>query len=155
MIDIFFLHGCICRESVENRYVPNAGFFEDAVFEDPSTLSSFQTSDSTEGDCGTSSAQQNNTDSIIGVESLDVNDLQAESVPALTTPNDDANDSTNEITAGVGDLKLPDAGSADEPNDQPNLSTADIDSLLDKCLLQALHTTVKDKDLPMPGSTLW
>lgn len=35
------------------------------------------------------------------------------------------------------------------------LSVEDMDMLLDKCLLQALHTTVKDKDLPIPGSILW
>lgn len=148
-------YGCICRESAENRYVPNAGFFENAVFEDPSISSSFQTSDSTEGDGEISIDQQSNNESNVGVESLAVNDPQVDSVPALTTSNNDENNSTNEITASVGSLKLADAVSADEPNDQLSLSTADIDSLLDKCLLQALHTTVKDKDLPMPGSTLW
>ena len=136
--------------------MPNTGFYEDAVFEDPATVSSFQTSDLTEGDYGTSNDQQHNsTESIGGVESLDVNDAPADSAHALTTPNDAANDSTNGLTDGVGDLKLQDVDPVDEPNDQPSLSTADIDSLLDKCLLQALHTTVKDKDLPMPGSTLW
>jgi len=35
------------------------------------------------------------------------------------------------------------------------LTTEEIDSLLDKCLLQALYTSIKEKDLPMPGSTLW
>lgn len=147
-------YGDLLWESVENRYVPNAGFLEDAVFEDPSISSSFQTSDSTEGDCGTSNDQQNCSVSNEAVESLNVNDAPADSVHALTT-NDDANDSRNEMTVGVGDLKLQDVDSVDDPNEQHSLSTADIDSLLDKCLLQALHTTVKDKDLPMPGSTLW
>ncbi len=35
------------------------------------------------------------------------------------------------------------------------LTIEEMDALLDKCLLEALHVTVKDKDLPMPGSTLW
>lgn len=135
--------------------MPNAGFFEDAVFEDPSFLSLSQNSDSTEISCETSIDQPNNTKSIEVEESLDVNELQADSSPALTTPNNDGNDTANEITVGVADLKLPDTGSVNDQNDQHSLSTADIDSLLDKCLLQALHTTVKDKDLPMPGSTLW
>ncbi|KAF7824915.1 eukaryotic translation initiation factor 2D [Senna tora] len=136
-------YGDLLWESAENRYVPNAGFFQDAVFEDPSIPSSFQTSNLIEGDGETSNDQQSNTESNEGAGSLDVNDQQ------------DENDPVDEITSGVGSLKLPDAGSADEPNEQLSLSTADIDSLLDKCLLQALHTTVKDKDLPMPGSTLW
>ncbi|KAK4285070.1 hypothetical protein QN277_001814 [Acacia crassicarpa] len=148
-------YGDLLWESADNRYVPNAGFFEDAVFEDPSISSSFQTSDSTEGDCETSNGQQNSTENNEGVEFQDVNDAPADSVHALTTPNDDANDATNELTVGAGDLKLHDAESVDESNEQLSLSSSDIDSLLDKCLLQALHTTVKDKDLPMPGSTLW
>lgn len=135
--------------------MPNAGFFEDAVFEDPSLLSPSQNLDSTEVARETSIDQQNNAKTNEGEELLDVNELQADSSPALTTLNDDENDTANEITVGVADLKLPDTGSANDPNDQHNLSAADIDLLLDKCLLQALHTTVKDKDLPMPGSTLW
>jgi translation initiation factor 2D len=31
----------------------------------------------------------------------------------------------------------------------------EMDKLLDECLLQALYTTVKDKDLPMPAGNLW
>ncbi|GAQ79177.1 eukaryotic translation initiation factor SUI1 family protein [Klebsormidium nitens] len=31
----------------------------------------------------------------------------------------------------------------------------EMDRLLDECLLQALYTTVKDKDLPMPAGNLW
>lgn len=135
--------------------MPNAGFFEDAVFGDPSLLSLSQNSDLTEIACEVSIDQQNNNTSIEGEESLDVNELQAESSPALTTPNDGENVTANEITVGMANLKLPDTGSSNDSNDQHSLSTADIDLLLDKCLLQALHTTVKDKDLPMPGSTLW
>lgn len=151
----FFLLGCVFRDSVEGHYVPNAGFFEDAVFEDPSLLSPPENSESTEVACETSNDQENNPKTSEVEESAEVNELIADSGPALTTPDDDENETANEITAGVAELKLPDTSSANDANDQHNLSTAEIDLLLDKCLLQALHTTVKDKDLPMPGSTLW
>ncbi|TKY68227.1 Eukaryotic translation initiation factor 2D [Spatholobus suberectus] len=142
-------------ESAEGCYVPNAGFFEDVVFEDPSLLPSSHDTDLIEVAGETSIDQQNNPKSDVVEECLDVNELQHGSTPALVTPNDDENDTAAEVTEGVADLKLLDTASANDPNDQHTLSTADIDSLLDKCLLQALHTTVKDKDLPMPGSTLW
>jgi len=135
--------------------VPNAGFFEDVVFEDPSLLQASHDSDLTEVAGETSIDQQKNPKSDGSEESLDVNELQTDSAPALATPNGDENDTTAEVTEGVADLKLPDTVSANDQDDQLTLSTADVDSLLDKCLLQALHTTVKDKDLPLPGSTLW
>lgn len=57
----------------------------------------------------------------------------------------------------MSDLKVTENVSTDGNNveDQHTLSTEDVDEILDKCLLQALHTTVNDKDLPIPGSTLW
>ncbi|KAJ0085815.1 hypothetical protein Patl1_07118 [Pistacia atlantica] len=65
-------------------------------------------------------------------------------------------------TADVKDvISEPNPGSITQNDHQGNaaelhvLSTEDVDAHLDKCLLQALHTTVKDKDLPIPGSTLW
>ncbi|RDX97928.1 Eukaryotic translation initiation factor 2D, partial [Mucuna pruriens] len=122
---------------------------------DPSLLPSAHDSDLTDVACGTSIGQQINPKSDGAGQSLDVNELQPDSIPTLTTPNDDGNDTATEVTEGMADLKLLDTASANDPNDQHTLSTADVDSLLDKCLLQALHTTVKDKDLPMPGSTLW
>jgi translation initiation factor 2D len=134
--------------------VPNAGFLEDVVFGHPSLLSPpSHDSDLTEAACETSIDQQNNTKSE-AEGSLDVNGLPSDSSHALTTPNNDEI-AADEITAGVVDLKLPDNDSPSEPNDQHTLSTSDVDLLLDKCLLQALHTTLKDKDLPIPGSTLW
>lgn len=133
--------------------MPNAGFLEDVVYEDPSLFSPAHDSASNEVSCETSIDQQNNTKGGEAEESLDVNELQTDSGPALTTLKDGENDTANEITTGLADLGLPDTGSANDTADQ--LSTSDVDSLLDKCLLQALHTTVKDKDLPLPGSTLW
>ncbi|GAU26594.1 hypothetical protein TSUD_267090 [Trifolium subterraneum] len=142
-------------ESVEGRYVPNAGFLEDVVFGHPSLLSPpSHDSDLTDAACETSIDQQNNAKSDEAEGLLDVNELPSDSSHALTTPNN-GEITADEITAGVVDLKLPDSDSPNEPNDQHTLSTSDIDLLLDKCLLQALHTTLKDKDLPIPGSTLW
>ena len=63
-----------------------------------------------------------------------------------------------DVTAGVSELNLPEektTGEATEEKEHQHLSTEEIDSFLDKCLLQAVHTSLKDKDLPMPGSTLW
>ncbi|XP_058759087.1 uncharacterized protein LOC131632346 [Vicia villosa] len=141
-------------ESVEGRYVPNEGFLEDVVFGHPSLLSPpSQDTDLAEASGETSNDQQNNTKSNEAEGSLDVSELPADSSP-LTRPNSDEN-TEDEITAGMVDLKLHNIGSSNEPNDQHTLSTSDVDLLLDKCLLQALHTTLKDKDLPIPGSTLW
>lgn len=145
----------ICRESAEGCYVPNAGFFEDVVFEDPSWLQASCDSDSTDVAGDTSGDQQSNPKSDEVVESVDVNELQHDSTSGLMPSNNGEKDAATGVTEGVSDLKLSDTVSGNDPNDQQTLSTADIDSLLDKCLLQALHTTVKDKDLPLPGSTLW
>ncbi|CAI8600575.1 unnamed protein product [Vicia faba] len=142
-------------ESVEGRYVPNEGFLEDVVFGHPSLLSPpSQDTDLAEASGETSNGQQNYTKSDEAEGSLDVNELPVDSSHTSTKPNNDEN-TEDEITAGMGDLKLHDNGSPNEPNDQHTLSTSDVDLLLDKCLLQALHTTLKDKDLPIPGSTLW
>lgn len=126
------------------------------MFGHPSLLSSpSDGSDLTEAACETSTDQQNNTKSEEAEGSLDANELSADSSHVLTTQNNNEN-MADEATAGVGDLKLTDSGSPNDPNDQHTLSTSDVDLLLDKCLLQALHTTLKDKDLlPIPGSTLW
>eukprot|EP00897_Mesotaenium_endlicherianum_P007401 jgi/Mesen1/668/ME000109S10887 len=37
----------------------------------------------------------------------------------------------------------------------PPMTAEETDALLDRCLLQALRSTLKDKDLPIPSSTLW
>ncbi|KAL9298437.1 hypothetical protein ACSQ67_024333 [Phaseolus vulgaris] len=130
-------------------------FFEDVVFEDPSWLQASCDSDSTDVAGDTSGDQQSNPKSDEVVESVDVNELQHDSTSGLMPSNNGEKDAATGVTEGVSDLKLSDTVSGNDPNDQQTLSTADIDSLLDKCLLQALHTTVKDKDLPLPGSTLW
>lgn len=145
------------RESVEGRYVPNAGFFEDAVFEDPALLQSGQASDSCEGSTDVSNGQQNGDDNIEVGENVDVTDVFDETNHASSSSKqiDVDNATAEEIIGGVGDLKVTDNVLSEDLNVQHTLSTEDVDALLDKCLLQALHTTIKDKDLPMPGSTLW
>ncbi|OMO51553.1 Translation initiation factor SUI1 [Corchorus capsularis] len=141
-------------ESVEGHYVPNAGFFEDAVFEDPSFFASNQPAPSGEKATDLSDAQESGTDKENIGESVDVNDVVSER-NASPTQNDSEN-AAEEITTDVSDLKLNDNIAASESNIEHHpLSAEDVDSHLDRCLLQALHTTVKEKDLPMPGSTLW
>lgn len=137
--------------------MPNAGFLEDVVFKDPSLLSSSPAFDSLEGSSHASVGQQSNISCEEENESVDVNDAIGELNLASTTQLEPKNDASEQIIKDVGDLKLTDNVSVDEPNveEQHILSTEDVDAYLDKCLLQALHTTVKDKDLPMPGSTLW
>uniref|UniRef100_A0A5B7AKM9 Putative eukaryotic translation initiation factor 2D n=1 Tax=Davidia involucrata TaxID=16924 RepID=A0A5B7AKM9_DAVIN len=142
-------------ESVEGHYVPNAGFLEDVVFEDPSLSSASQARDSCE--CDTSIDQQNGIENKEVGEAIDVTDLHLALDPASTTQTDLKNDISEQVIRDVGDLKVTENVSTDDLNveEQHTLSTEDIDALLDKCLLQALHTTVNEKDLPMPGSTLW
>ncbi|RVW74952.1 hypothetical protein CK203_049964 [Vitis vinifera] len=130
-----------------------AGFLEDVVFEDPSLSSACQASDSCEGVNEASSDPQNDISNKKEGESVDVLDLTSEANPSSTAQLDVSNDPAEQITANVDDLKVTDEESNVEVHH--TLSTEDVDALLDKCLLQALHTTVKDKDLPMPGSTLW
>ncbi|XP_022152528.1 eukaryotic translation initiation factor 2D [Momordica charantia] len=140
-------------ESVEGHYVPNAGFLEDVVYGDPLLASSSQTGDSCEGIDGASNYKQNDIDNKEG-ESTDepTSDVLAEPGTVLTAQTDST---TDEIISGLNDLKVVNDVSTGEPNVQHTLSAEDVDTLLDKCLLQALHTTVKDKDFPLPGSTLW
>lgn len=141
-------------ESVEGHYVPNAGFLEDVVFADPASSFS-QTSSS---DAMDSSRNQPSEASDKEVEdSVDV--AEEHSVPdnAAVSQSEAGNETVEGITSSVADLKVTDDASFEESivEDQQPLSAEDVDMLLDKCLLQALHTTIKDKDLPMPGSTLW
>ncbi|KAJ6379555.1 hypothetical protein OIU76_016239, partial [Salix suchowensis] len=137
-------------ESVEGHYVPNAGFLEDVVFEDPVFLSSVQVPDSCEGS-GDSSNHEND-----GVDSKEVGESAiSDSHPTSKTQLD--SDIVEQVTTVLGGFKVTDNIAADESTtveEQHTLSAEDVDAYLDKCLLQALHTTVNDKDLPMPGSTL-
>lgn len=139
-------------ESVEGRFVPNPGFLEDVVFPDPSSIL----------------APHSHEDGTLNDQSNDVNvdgTIESDSGCVVSSENgsdsncnlDEKTDVSEQVATELGGLKLTeDISSADVHTvDQHSLSTEDVDMLLDRCLLQALHTTVKDKDLPMPGSTLW
>lgn len=136
----------ILRELVENPHVPNAGFLEDVVFEDPALILASEVSDSCEGDDGTSINKEEIGDDV---------DVKDDHGPAYM-----ANEGTEQLVSSMGDVTITESAAANELNvdnaeDQHPSSVEEVDALLDKCLLQALHTTVKDNDLPIPGSTLW
>lgn len=129
----------VYRESAEGHYVPNAGFMEDVVMEDPSYLEEIS--------AGPQTSTGNEED-----ESADVNDTGPS-----TSHTDAKNDTEEHVVGSMNELNLGDDVSANEANNdkQNTLSPEEVDALLDQCLLQALHTTLKEKDLPIPGSTLW
>ncbi|XP_076918682.1 uncharacterized protein LOC143579184 [Bidens hawaiensis] len=133
-------------ESVEGRYVPNAGFLEDVVFEDPSLLTTSQQSDT-----DATSDHGNDADNR---ESEGVMNGSEASHPDSSSNMQSNPDIDQQVTTDFGDLKVTesDKGITEE---QSMLSVEDVDALLDQCLLQAFYTTVKDKDLPIAGSTLW
>lgn len=139
--EISLLHakGLFHRESAEGHYVPNAGFMEDVVMEDPSYLEKI--SDASAG-LQTSTGNEE-----------DESDLEM----ASTSATDVKNDTEEHVAGSMNELNLGDDVSANESttDTQNTLSPEEVDTLLDQCLLQALHTTLKEKDLPIPGSTLW
>lgn len=142
-------------EATENPYVPNAGFLEDVVFEDPAFISTYEASGSREGD--DSVEKVNSIDNEGAADAVEVEATSSSSGHAPKIQSDVTNEETEQLADDMVGLKVIENVSADElkSDDQHPLSAADIDALLDKCLLQALYTTVKEKDLPMPGSTLW
>lgn len=120
---------------MEARYVPNAGFLEDVVFGDP-TLS------------------RHPDDSSEIVEENDERNKE------LLLDGDQMAEAAEELSADVSSmLKVSESTTEDDKNKEEKeehvMTVEEIDAMLDKCLLQALHTSVKDSDLPMPGSTLW
>ncbi|KAK9110894.1 hypothetical protein Scep_018413 [Stephania cephalantha] len=135
--------------SAEGCYVPNAGFLQDVVLQDPASLfPDAQTSNLSANVDGASSDQQN------GIGGGDAEDAALDASMRIGTKDDVA----DEAIPDVRGLKVTGDSITQAPNgekDQHVLSIEEVDSLLDKCLLQALHSTVKDIDLPMPGSTLW
>ncbi|MFQ6627590.1 hypothetical protein Gotur_005828 [Gossypium turneri] len=141
-------------QSVEGHYVPNSGFLEDVVLEDPSFLASNQPSDSSEGATCESDVQQSCVNNENTEGSIDVNGAISDACAA--SMQNDSENAAKEIMMDASDLKsTANVDAAKLDIELSSLSIEDVDSHLDRCLLQALHTTVKDKDLPMPGSTLW
>ncbi|XP_020519093.1 eukaryotic translation initiation factor 2D isoform X1 [Amborella trichopoda] len=145
-------------ESAENHYVPNAGFLEDVVLEDPVLQQMCQTSASCEYFLNPSNDSVN-VDLEEG-QSVDLQEVHSEGNEIASVHFDAKNKVSSNITEDMSSLNVMESvvAPAEAPNDekeQVTLSVEEIDSLLDKCLLQALHTTVKDKDFPMSGSSLW
>lgn len=138
-------------ESAEGRYIPNAGYLEDVVFEDPSLSTTSQQHDTTDT---TNEIHDNDTDNIESEVALNGSDASNpdSSSKMQSNPNVD-----EQVTTDFGDLKVTENAQSDKgvDEDQNTLSVEDVDALLDKCLLQAFYTTLKDKDLPIAGSTLW
>ncbi|KAE8791279.1 Eukaryotic translation initiation factor 2D [Hordeum vulgare] len=122
--------------SADGRYVPNEGFYDDMVIEDPNFASASQHIYSSEDP---SEAKQDKA--VVDVSECHSEDLAINS------------ETIEDLTAGVSELNFLQEKTTEEKEHQ-HLSTEEIDYLLDICLLQALHTNVKDKDLPIPGSIL-
>ncbi|MCD7469107.1 hypothetical protein HAX54_007903 [Datura stramonium] len=141
-------------ESAENCHVPNAGFLEDVVFEDPALSLSSRASDSSE--VGPSLNPGNVTNNKDMGEVIDAGATSSGVDHPSTTQSDGADEITVQLTNDLSELKVAET-SVDESNTegQHSLSVEEVDALLDKCLLQALYTTIKEKDLPIPGSILW
>lgn len=141
------------RESAENRYVPNAGFLEDVVFEDPSFVAAPEESDSyTQETCALEEQDDEHNvqpDLVVGSELQSENDDQFQISDKIET-----SEVMEEALSGLSIADSAPAGPSDE-KEQHSLSSEEIDALLDKCLLQALHNSVVEKDLPISGSTLW
>lgn len=143
-------------DSAEGRYIPNEGFLEDVVLEDPKYVSASQVSKTAEcKDVNFSEhLQQGSGNDITHSQDGSQLDLEHETTVQLGTDNVPL----EQVAKAIEELKVAD-NVAEEAADAKMLSATmtveELDALLDKCFLQALHTTVKDKDLPMPGSTLW
>ncbi|KAK1274732.1 hypothetical protein QJS04_geneDACA009956 [Acorus gramineus] len=146
------------KESVEGHYVPNAGFLEDVVFEDPALASINEASKPCEV-TGSSSNDPNDVDAKRGEEELVLDsDAHMKHQIEPSTPDGIKKEISEDVATDLAELNVADGVSSEKMNDEKDqhiLSVAEVDALLDKCLLQALHTIVNDKDLPMPGSTLW
>ncbi|KAL9245147.1 hypothetical protein vseg_018830 [Gypsophila vaccaria] len=138
-------------ESFEGRFVPNAGFYEDVVMADP-TLSDPLISHSGETDASNDQISNNEG----AGETYAGDNVSSEHVPTSASNLDVESGATEQAAVEIDGLRITDASSNElHVEELQSMSIEDVDALLDRCLLQALHTTVKDKDLPMPGSTLW
>lgn len=140
-------------ESSETPHVPNAGFLEDVVFEDPALFSACKASDPCEGDIASDQGTAVRNEEFAGLDYL--KDDQSARNPASTDVFDVKDEENETLSKETGDLKVSDTLDESNVEDYHMLSVEEVDALLDKCLLQALHTSVKEKDFPLPGSTLW
>lgn len=126
------------RASTDSPYVPNEGFYIDVVVEDPSLSSPSKT---VEG---------------LDEPPRDLANIITEPGVGGSTHSELGKEISDELTSSMTDLKIEGSGLVEQTNNRnQNLSLEEVDALLERCLLQALHTTVKDKDLPLAGSMLW
>lgn len=139
---------------MERSFVPNAGFLEDVVLEDPAFSLSCEASDSGEATNAVICDQQNDVQNEM-VETA--SEVSVNLVENVVTGENASEDGVQQVVTDVSHLNLTDSISSEGLNakDLNNIKAEDVNTLLHKCLLQALHRTVKDRDLPMPGSSLW
>lgn len=125
------------------------------MLEDPALSSPVKTSDSCDDDSSVKLTNVINKEDMPEASTTD----GASTIPDYADMEDPIvmDGVSEQITTAMVDLKFEESGLCVESSlsEQHPLSVEDMDMLLDKCLLQALHTTVKDKDLPIPGSILW
>ncbi|KAF3787587.1 Eukaryotic translation initiation factor 2D [Nymphaea thermarum] len=148
-------------ESVEGQLVPNAGFLEDMVIEDPA-LVEVSTEQASSEEVHNDSVHLHDTNANETHEKvMDAEAATPEQSAGVSARIEVEGDTASQMTSNFGTLRVADEVSATvaeehtDDKDQHVLSSEEIDILLDKCLLQALHATIKDKDLPMSGSALW
>ncbi|KAH9331350.1 hypothetical protein KI387_003458, partial [Taxus chinensis] len=143
-------------ESAEGRYIPNEGFLEDVVLEDPAYVVASQATGRPESEVINSPDHLqrgigNDGDTSVQGPKFDPGN---ETTVLLSAEKE----SSEQVAKGLEELKVADSieeEASSGKSQSASLTVEETDALLDKCFLQALHTTVKDKDLPMPGSTLW
>ncbi|KAJ7541784.1 hypothetical protein O6H91_10G076500 [Diphasiastrum complanatum] len=142
-------------EAAEGRYIPNAGFLEDIVLEDPAVKAAAQsqmtsTSSSSEARDFDTERLDDKVETVSILKDSTKSDLSVDSDRPLSVNSEEI------VATEVHDLRIQEDYHMDDVATSVAPVTVDeMDNLLDKCLLQALHTTLKDKDLPMSGSTLW
>ena len=72
-----------------------------------------------------------------------------------TSDESSSKSNVESLVTEIGNAKIDDGSMEEDLPTETPMTVEEVDALLDTCMLQALHTTVKEKDLPMPGSTLW
>lgn len=139
-------YGDFLWASVDGQLVPNAGFLENVVYGDPALSSTSEAHG--HGSCESDGGVEQQDDDV-----AQITELQS------GTDTGSKNDDVEQVIDEVADLELEVADNAttDEISNQEHqpLSVEEMDMILDKCLLQALHKSIKEKDLPIPGSTFW
>eukprot|EP00850_Spirogloea_muscicola_P001035 SM000004S14905 [mRNA] locus=s4:104226:107152:- [translate_table: standard] len=142
-LHVIHYYGDTLWEHAEGRYVPNDGFQDGIVVEDPARAAPPPDLPAGSGDGNGHVKDQQEDD---------------KQPPEKGTPDP-------EVAGGVTRLSI-DEETHGEPDEEKNvwspalgaaapLSAADMDQLLEDCLLRVLRTSVKDKDLPLASSTLW